>query len=137
VPDTGTNVDCPGAEMLTAMGAEIVTAVPGNKVYLPCRVSDHFDVQWRNNETIIYSNRRLQRNFTGRFSLGSTQDVYHALIISESKPSDTGIYECTNNNGSGRSHYVFLFVSGAVLLFKQKTFVCFFTCSIWQCIHEF
>lgn len=99
-------------ETFDQLAAKSVTAVPGSRVILPCRVSHNMNVLWRNEEAIIHNNGRIRSNFTRRYSLGSTQDTYHALIISDSEPSDSGIYECIENNGSGRSHYVFLLVAG-------------------------
>jgi hypothetical protein len=83
--------------------AESITAAPGTQVSLPCRVSYQTNNQWRNKKAVIYSNGRIKRNFIGRFAVGNTEDSHQALVITKSNESDSGIYECTEDNGKGRS----------------------------------
>jgi hypothetical protein len=97
------------------LNAESIAAAPGTRVSLPCRLSYQTNIQWRNKEAIIYNYGRLQRNFTDRFALGNTEEFHHALVITNTKQSDSGIYECIENNGGGRSYFVFLSIAGTVL----------------------
>jgi hypothetical protein len=105
------------AEMkIDRLNAESITAPPGTRVSLPCRVAYLTNIQWRNEEAIIFNYGYIQRNFTDRFALGNTENFHHALVITNTKESDSGFYECIDNNGRERSYFVFLTVAGTLLL---------------------
>jgi hypothetical protein len=90
----------------------------GNRAYLPCQVSNQTNILWRKRDKIIVYNGSMNGNFSDRFSLGNARESYHDMIISESRPSDTGVYECIGDNGNGRLQHVVLSVSGKHL--RQK-----------------
>jgi hypothetical protein len=87
-----------------------VKAYPGTAVELPCHFSSEA-VMWRNKDAIIFSDFRIQSNFTDRFSVENKDEFYHRMIIINSQQSDSGIYQCRSG---AFSVFFFLTVTGII-----------------------
>lgn len=92
----------------------VETTSSGGSVFLPCRVSVNAHVQWRlrHSGKVIVNDSRFAGPFKSRFSFGESVETYHDLNIRDCRQSDAGVYECIENNGKGRSHFVVLIVTG-------------------------